>query len=257
MDSKKAIKVLVVLMIIVNLIMAGYIISLGVSQSQQKVDNEYIMSILEYRGITLECDIDNSSTPVFKLSYLDTADDDVYQYLLLQEGVTSRSDDGMVITFIPAVTQRYENIDLETAEVIAEDFMKTLPVEQDLYILDYRQTTGVGMYSFQFNFYDSGNCVYDKYVKMQVSKNGIIEAIVGDISYEVENSGYTASDISIGNILVSNFTRQGISQMVLRKIDSGYLYIKETDAIEAVWRVLYNDNQVRYFFTKDGEEIIQ
>jgi hypothetical protein len=257
MDSKKAIKILVVLMIIVNLIMAGYIISLGVSQSQQKVDNEYIMSILEYRGITLLCDIDETSVPVFKLRHTDAVNDEVYQYLLLGDGVTVRSDDGRVITFIPAVTQRYENIDLETAEIIANDFMKALPVEQELYILDYRQTAGVGLYSFQFNFYDSGSYIYDKYVKIQVSKNGIIEAIIGDLSYEVDNSGYTASDISIGNVLISNFTRQGISQMVLRKIDSGYLYVKETDEIKAVWRVLYNDNQVRYFLTKDGEEIIQ
>ncbi|MFA7673901.1 MAG: hypothetical protein WCY62_08655 [Clostridia bacterium] len=257
MDSKKAMKILVVLMILVNLIMAGYIISLAVSQSQQRIDNKYIMSILEYRGITLECDIDNSSTPVFKLKHTDDVNDEVYQYLLLRDGVTTRSDDGMVITFIPAVTQRYENIDLDTAEVIARDFMEALPVEQNPYVLDYRQTTGVGTYSFQFNFYDSNSYIYDKYVKIQVSKNGIIEAVIGSISYEVENSGYTASDISIGNILVSNFTRQGISQMVLRKIDSGYLYIKETGQIEAVWRVLYNENQVRYFLTKDGEEVIR
>ena len=92
---------------------------------------------------------------------------------------------------------------------------------------------------------------------MTVSKDGIEKVYIKSLGYTVSDTEYNRPMVSIGNILVSGFTRQGQSLITIKKIDAGYLYDKNTSSIMNVWRVMYNNGQERYFSSIDGTEIIQ
>jgi len=57
MDSKKALRIIIALLLIVNVFMAGYIVNLAFSEPDTKDEYKYITEILAYRDIALDCEI--------------------------------------------------------------------------------------------------------------------------------------------------------------------------------------------------------
>lgn len=256
MDSKKALRIIIALMLIVNIFMAGYIISLAFSEPDTKDEHKYITDILAYRDIVLDCEIPDYSAPsavIIPNSIDNTA---IIDYLKEQDGTIVEQQDGMIM-HSPISTERYENFTLEIATTITDAFIKELPLENEAYMLDSILTAGVNMYRFDYIYLDGSSYIYDKRIEITVSKNGIDQVYIKSLEYTVSDTEYNRPMVTIGNILVSSFTRQGQSFITIKKIDTGYLYNKNTSSIANVWRVMYNNGQERYFSSVDGTEIIQ
>ncbi len=256
MDSKKALRIIIALLLIVNVFMAGYIINLAFSEPDTKDEYKYITEILAYRDITLDCEIPEYSAPSAVIAESSADNDAILAYLKQQDGTITEEQDG-VIVYIPAVTERYEDLTLEAAAQIADAFVKKLPIDSSAYMLDSILTAGVNTYRFKYIYLDGSSYIYDKKIEMTVSKNGIDQVDISNIEYTVSDTEYNRPMVSIGNILVSGFTRQGQSFITIKKIDAGYVYDKSASSFMNVWRVMYNNGLERYFSSIDGTEITQ
>lgn len=255
MDSKKALRIIIALLLIVNVFMAGYIVNLAFSEPDTKDEYKYITEILAYRDIALDCEIPEYAAPSAVITVSSTDNTAVLDYLKEQDGIFSEDENG-VITYTPPVTQRYEDLTLEKAAEIADDYVEKLPIDSEAYMLDSILTAGVNEYRFNYIYLDGSSYIYDRKIEMTVSKDGIEKVYIKSLGYTVSDTEYNRPMVSIGNILVSGFTRQGQSLITIKKIDAGYLYDKNTSSIMNVWRVMYNNGQERYFSSIDGTEII-
>ncbi len=256
MDSKKALRIIIALLLIVNVFMAGYIVNLAFSEPDTKDEYKYITEILAYRDITLDCEIPEYAAPSAVIAVSSTDNTKVLDYLKEQDGILSNDLDG-VIAYTPAVTQRYENLTLEKAAEIADAFVKKLPIDSEAYMLDSILTAGVDEYKFNYIYLDGSSYIYNRKIEMTVSKNGIGQVYIKSLEYTVSDTEYNRPMVSIGNILVSGFTRQGQSFITIKKIDAGYVYDKSTSSVMNVWRIMYNNGLERYFSSIDGTEVIQ
>jgi hypothetical protein len=256
MDSKKALRIIIALLLIVNIFMAGYIINLAFSEPDTKDEHKYIADILAYRNITLECDIPDYPAPsaVLMLALQDNAL--LTDYLKEQGGLLSIEQEGAII-YTPAVTNRYDNLTVDSATLISDSFIKNLPIDSEAYMLDSILTAGVDEYKFNYIYLDGSSYIYNRKIEMTVSKNGIGQVYIKSLEYTVSDTEYNRPMVSIGNILVSGFTRQGQSFITIKKIDAGYVYDKSTSSVMNVWRIMYNNGLERYFSSIDGTEVIQ
>ncbi|HHT96105.1 MAG TPA: hypothetical protein P5064_05895 [Clostridia bacterium] len=255
MDSKKALRIIIVLLLAVNIFMAAFIINLVYSEPDTKDEHKYITEILAYRDITLDCEIPQYAAPSAVIVKSDSDNSALLSYLEAQGGTISDSQEDVII-YTPAVKQRYEDLTLETAAKIADDFIKKLPVDSQSYMPDSILTAGVGVYKVNYIYLDGSYCIYDKKIEMTISKNGIDRVYIGCPEYTVAETEYNRPMVSVGNILVSGFTRQGRSFITIKKIDAGYIYDKNTSSFVNVWRVMYNNGQERYFSSVDGTVIV-
>lgn len=255
MDSKKALKIIIILLVVVNLFMAGYIISLTFSKADTLDENKYIASLLTYREITLECDIPDYPAPSAVLIAKDPDNSILLAYLNDLDGVLVDNVERGVIVFSPTISERFDDLTLDTATKQANTFMTSLPLKDGAYMLDSILTGGVNIYKFKYIYADGSRYIYDKSIEITISKNGIDEVVISNINYIVSDTENNRPMVSIGNILVSGFTRQGQSSITIKKIDTGYLYDTKTNTLKNVWRIMFNNGQVRYFSSIDGMEI--
>ncbi len=256
MDSKKALKIIITLLLIVNVFMAGYIINLAFSEPDTKDEYKYITDILTYRDITLECEIPDYAAPNAVLVIKQQDNSILLNYLKEQSGLLSEEQEGIII-YNPVSTQRYDDLTLEIATGICDSFMGQIPLDSKAYMLDSILTAGVDEYKFNYIYLDGSSYIYDKRIEITVSKNGIDQVYISNIEYTVSDTEYNRPMVSIGNILASSFTRQGQSFITIRKIDAGYLYDKKSSSVINIWRVMYNNGLERYFSSIDGTEIIR
>lgn len=255
MDSKKALKILIILLVVVNLFMAGYIISLTFSKSDTSDENKYITSLLTYRDITLECEIPDYPAPSAVLIAKDPDNSSLLAYLNGLDGVLEEDVESGVIVFSPTISERIDDFTLDTTTKQASAFITSLPIKSEAYMLDSILTTGVNIYKFNYIYADGSRYIYDKSIEITISKNGIDQVVISNINYIVSDTENNRPMVSIGNILVSGFTRQGQASITIKKMDTGYLYDTDTLALKNVWRIMFNNGQVRYFSSIDGIEI--
>ena len=252
MDSKKALRIIIILLLIVNIFMTIYITNLAFSEPKSEDELKHVIQLLEYRDIKLECDIPQYAAPSAELIYIEADNTEILNYLSNIEGLLNEDEVTKQIIFNPNTTQRYENFSLDLATQLSDSFVENLPVKSESYMLDSILTAGVNIYKFSYFYVDGSSYIYDKKIEITISRDGIDQVVISNVNYQVSDTEYNRATVSIGNILASGFIRQGQSFITIKKIDAGYLYNEETSSIMNVWRVMYNNGQERYFSSVDG-----
>lgn len=255
MDSKRSIRVLIILLVAVNIFMGVYMFYLNFSDKRITNENEYIKTLMEYRDIVIECDIPQYEAASFfprKVNYETTS---LTTYLKGLKGLVFEDLDQETITFIPDIDFSLEPKEENSMEALARTFIDSLPLDQDKYVLDSIFASSLNSYKLAFKFCEKETHIYNSYIDVYINKDRIERVEIGVIAYEMLDFEYVKPSVSIGNILVSNFVKEGQTSLVIKKIDSGYIFDKKADVFVYVYRVMYDNGKERFFSVINGNEI--
>jgi len=276
MDWAKAKNILIFVFIILNIFL---LVNLSIYYFNGNDINKNIKStikILEDRGYTIECAIPNTTERSAMINY-GWGNIDRKQVLdkLLGENVISLdnikknnsfSKDAKTVTFLEKHIFTYDdynpqgNIDISNkvkTEKYVRSFIKDLNLNSsEFYLDDYYINPDK---SITYAFYEKykGYLLYNSFITVMISKNGITNIQCGLI--KVNNLNYTDTKIIPAyTVLLKNFTDG--KNTIIKSIDLGYrgsyTAVSQTEFSEnLVWRVKMGDGTVQRFSINNGTKL--
>lgn len=260
MNTKKALISIIILLLIINVILGLYIISIG-SYADENITIEHVMSILEQREVKLENRIPKYSIkPAIAIVGENKFTEQSIELIEAKMNGTLYIEESSGLLIYK--NTEYEEDPLKdnsrlSAESTAAKFIETMSLNRKEFILDSVVEKANGLYNLKFIHTDgSGNYYFDIFIDMEVGSGGVTSA---DIMYR-DIKGYRSlgeKGVSIGTVLMANITRknEGTSGTI-QSISSGYKINnaeEKTDAIMS-WRIRFDDGTERYFEASGGIE---
>jgi hypothetical protein len=233
------------------------------------------ISILEKRGIGLECEIprDNSDKP--RLVYGNFNNDtDMLVKKLMGDSVKAGEQLDGAETFVSGdkklvyksdgimtYTDKTPEVHIFIKEKDIRKYLSNIGLNNSSYILDYQNTKQDGSTVFNFIEKYKGFLIYDNYIKVTVNSGGLTS-----LEYKcrqiINLSQNKISDIaSAYQILLANF--DGSIKVTITAIDMGFMNTSsaeqsnfESSEQPPVWRIKLKDSDTpMYFRTVDGKVI--
>lgn len=258
MNTKKALIVIMVLLILMNIALASYIIVISTNGKSGLSTEEYVSKILDQRNIIINCKIPNeipsaSSIVLGDMLYSESA----FETLVNKTGGAYSLDDHgrMIFTNISAIETVQEEMNRSVVEKITHEFINNIGLQLEEFSLDVFIGTGTDEYKVRYTSKDEkGIYYYDSYIEMTVNKYGVAygEIYVKRVKdIEVNN----ADGLPIHTILLSNLVSES-KKVEIDSISFGY-HQKEADSSESVmsWRIGFGDGSERFFEVSTGVEI--
>ena len=147
------------------------------------------------------------------------------------------------------------NLDDETISKICTEFIDNLGKNSNDYFLDTSPQEKEGIYTATYIYKDSkGYLYFDNFIDIHFSELGVVFASFRDDVFE-PGKVYSETN-SIFSILLDQLDTKSGEKYVITKIQPGYKKVDESSkkAI-ACWRVIFEDESIRYFTAETGEEI--
>lgn len=258
MNTKKALIVIMVLLILLNVGMVGYIISLNVKNSNRIDFEEYTVKILKARNIELNCLIPTSSPVAATASLGDMLyTEDSIGLLETKTGGEYQLDDfgRMLYWGAPDANIVEGEMNRAAVEKISHAFIESIELQLSDYTLDYSIEIGTDEYDVRYiKKDDKGNHYYDIYIEMIINETGVASAVVSIRSIEDEEKR-SGESLPVHTVLLANLIAES-KPMTISSISYGY-HQKSANTSEAVmsWRVRFSDGSERFFEVGTGEEI--
>lgn len=275
MDWARAKSIILVLLIFFNIFLLSRVISFANEQNIPRITLQNTISILEKRGVGLECEIPRENSDKQRLIYgnVDYNKDMLIKKLIGNPDKTVDSADGsktyentgrMLIFYSDGLityTDKSPSLHINAKEKDIRRFLEGTGLVNSSYILDdcsNKQGKGV-----VFNFIQKykGCLVFDNYIKIIVTGKGV--TYIETRSRQIKGlSPDKVSDISAAyQVLLGNF--DGSRKVVITGIDMGYKNAGSQEQVNIesseqppVWRIkLKGSNMPLYFRTSDGKEI--
>lgn len=260
MDTKKALIVIMVLLVIMNVALASYIVVISTGRNINDNTDEYVTDILKQRNIELECKIpeDGPGASSITLGSMIYSDNSI-ENLTAATGGSYSIDSGGRLIFNDSPADSDEPVEMTRAAVgaFAQEYMASIGLQADDFVLDYIIETGMDEYDVRYLEKDSaGVLYYNSYIEMRVSEYGVVFAEIY-IRTITGSSDISVSNLPVQTILLANL----IFEPTTKTIDSisfGY-YQKDRNSDESVmsWRIHFKDGSERFFEVGNGREITQ
>jgi len=258
MNTKKALIVIMVLLILMNIALASYIIVFTTNGKSDLEIEEYTTKILNQRNIEVNCKIPNetpnaSSIILGDMIYSESA----IETLSSKTGGLYSIDKNEILIYIGSPTEIIVlgEMNRSSVEKISHDFISDIGLQIEEFSLDVFNGTGKDEYKVRYIKEDGeGIYYYDSYVEMTVTNYGVVFAEIY-IKRVKEYDKKNAESLPIHTILLTNLIAES-KIMTIDAISYGY-YQKNSNTDESVmsWRLLFSDGSERFFEVSTGIEI--
>lgn len=260
MDTKKALIIIMVLLILMNITLASYIIIISSERDKPGDIVLYAVEILNQRNIGLECIIpEDKAKPssvviggnIFNSQSIDS----------IKEKTGGDAYFDFETDFLHYYSTNSENViigDITRTEVEskANEFITSIGLNRNDFVLDFYLETGNNIYTLKYIRIDgAGNYYFNSYVEMQITEKGVVSAIVifGNISAVVQQN---TEGLPVSTILLANLEADKDRRQVVISINAGF-YKNSDNGDQAVmsWRIRFSDGNERFFDAGTGLEI--
>jgi len=257
MDTKKAFSAIIVLLLIINLTLGIYLIVINSGHTQLEDNIIYTRTILNNRNYRVDCLIPSETLGISSVTFgenrfseqsIDSLKDSIAGEFFIEEETG-------VMFFINTGSEAVSDGITGRAgvEAAAENFIKSIGINTDEFILDYYRETGSDSFELKYiNIGDGGNLYFGSYIEMNISSEGVMNAKVmyPDIVTAEDNMG---DGIPLYTIILSNLVETG-REMSIESIGYGY-YSKGPGTVNVSWRIRFGDGEERYFDASTGLEL--
>lgn len=258
MNTKKALIVIMVLLILMNIALASYIIVISTSGKSDLSIDEYTKKILEQRNIELKCKIPDASPNAASIMLGDMIyNDSTIETLSSKTGGSYSLDELGRLIYIASPTdiEVVEEMNRSAVERISHAFISDIGLQLEEFELDMVLETGTDEYEVRYISKDGqGIFYYDSYVEMTVTNYGVVYSEVY-IKHVKERDSKKAESLPIYTILLTNLVAES-KPITIEKISYGY-HQRNPQINESVmsWRVRFSDGSDRFFEVSTGLEI--
>jgi len=259
MDTKKALIVIMILLIIMNVALASYIIVINTGRDKGRDNNDYVVDILRQRNIEVGCKIPEEGPGASSLNLGDMLyNENSFDSLMAVTGGSYTIDSGgrLIFSNSPDDNVAPTEMNRTAVEGFAHDFMTSIGLQIDDFILDYILETGTDEYDISYIEKDkSGTLYYDSYIEMKITEYGVMHAEI--YIRTIRDKGETdAGNLPIQTIMLANLTME-TKTVTIKSISFGY-HQKGRDSDKAImsWRIRFNDGSERFFAVDNGQEIM-
>lgn len=258
MDTKKALIVILILLILMNVALASYIIVYSTGNAESSDMADYAIEILKQRNIGVNCRIPESGPPASSVElgdmiYTENSVDTLsastggsYSFDARGRMIFVKTPDGAVVS---------DEMNRTAVEEITHEYIGSIGLQYEDFILDYIIETGTDEYEVRYLKKDSDEVIYyDSFIEMTVTESGVIyaEIYITNIGEKGESS---AAGLPIQTIMLANLIAVE-NEISIESISFGY-HRKSPDTDESVmsWRIRFNDGSERFFEVGNGNEI--
>jgi len=257
MNTKKALNIIILLLIVINIFMFSFILYFNKQNRDEKTSVEYTQDILKYRGIDIEVPIKN-----IKLSK---------KALLFKKGIFNEKYEqkiknkisGEILITEDQTKLEYISFNKNTTEVITKDrFEADLQVKAFLDLIEFNyinySVDSVTMlsrdtYNLKYIYTSNGEIIYDLYINATIDKHGLVSVTIKYIENQFEeNENFYV--LPMTNILMSNIIYSEKRSNKIVRVDSGYKFDKN-NTLQYVWKIIFDDNTTIYYDAKNGHQL--
>lgn len=258
MNTKKALIVIMILLILMNAALSAYLIIINAGNRENSDALIYTESILKQRNIEIKGRIPDEVPEPSSVILTDMLySDDVFDNLISKTGGSYSIDERGRLLFANTPEERIVIGDMNrtAVEMISREFIESIGLYQDEFILDYVIETATDEYDVRYIRKDSlGIYYYDSYIEMSVTENGVVSArvYVRDVKERISKKG---KSLPIYTVLLANIVSESKAK-VITGINFGY-HLKNQFENEAVmsFRISFEDGSERFFDVVSGDEI--
>ena len=186
MDTKKALVVVAILLILMNITLASYIVVINVNNKKFASIEEYTVKILKQRGIDLNCIIpsDNPGASSITLGDMLYSETSINTLGEKTGGSYSFDEQGRLI-FVNSLSEEAVQGEMNrtTVESLAHDFIDYIGLQKKEYVLDFVIETGTDEYEIRYIYKDNTRIYYfDSYIEMIINNYGVIRSEINALS---------------------------------------------------------------------------
>ncbi|MBN1623496.1 MAG: hypothetical protein JXN10_01075 [Clostridia bacterium] len=258
MDTKKALTVIIILLLLMNITLGIYLIVINSGRGNFEDTISYTRTILDNRNYKLDCNIPEETIPLSAVQLGENRfTEQSLESVMEKTGGSAYIDDTGVMYYInsgngtlaPAGTSRI------AIEFVASEFLSSIGINREEFVLDYYRETGNESYNLKYVAVDENDILYfNSYVEMQITVEGVQSARIMYPDTEIihENQG---EGIPVYTILLAGLKQTSLEKTI-ESISSGY-YSSGNGIVTAniCWRIRFSDGQERFFDAATGKEI--
>jgi hypothetical protein len=258
MDTKKALIVILILLILMNVGLASYIIVYSTGNIEVSDMADYTEEILKERNISLNCRIPDSgpaasTVTLGNMLYTENSIDTLSETTGGSYSIDVRGR--LIFVKTPGDEIVSEVMNRTAVEGISHDYISSIGLQNEDFALDYVIETGTDEYEVRYLRKDSSDVLYyDSYIEMTITEAGVIyaEIYIRDIQ---EKGNISIAGLPIQTILLANLINED-NEIVIESINFGY-HRAAPDLDESVmsWRIRFDDGSERFFEVGNGKEI--
>lgn len=259
MNTKKALNIIILLLLIINIFMFSFIIYFNSKNNNVKDIIEYTEEILKYRAVEIEIPIRDSeiikNTIVFGEGIFNN--DYIDKITQKTSGQLEVSNNGTKLDYFNFNTDETENIikDRFDADTKIRAFLDYIEFNHTKYIVDTVKMSGRNKYSLKYIYVTDNEILYDLYIYAIIDEYGLSSLSISyiDNQFEENNDFYI---LPMTNILMSNMVYSENRSNKIIKIDSGYK-LDIYNSLQYVWKITFDDGTIIFYDAKNGHEIIK
>ncbi len=259
MDTKKALAVIIVLLILMNITLGIYLIVINSGRGNIEDTLLYTKTILNDRNYNLDCNIPadaiSLSTVIFKENRF--TEQSLNSVMEKTNGSAYIEEGTGVMHYINSSGNTVNPIDSSRTSIenIADNFISSIGINRDEFTLDYFRETGDDSFNLKYIAVDEkGRLYFESYVELQITSEGVQSAaIMYPNPEEVQDN--QGEGIPVYTILLAGLKETNLEKTI-ESINAGYhSENNKPGAAGTCWRVRFSDGEERFFNAATGEEI--
>jgi len=257
MNTKKALNIIILLLIIINICMLAFILFFNSQKSEKENEVNYVNDILNYRGIEVKIPIEttggNKEGIIFKKGIFDS------DFITNGEKVTG----GKFVVYEDNTILQYTNLNENKptefitnrfdADKKVRVFLDQIGFNNNKYIVDSVIMSSRNTYHLKYYCVLNDEMLYDLYIYAVIDEYGISTLSICYMENAKDNT-ISFKVLPMSNIIMSKGIFKEANSGIIERVDSGYKSDTNNN-LQYVWRVTFENGVVKYYNASDGKEI--
>jgi len=257
MNTKKALNIIILLLVIINVCMFIFILFFNSEKSEKENEVNYVYDILKYRGIEVNIPIETTSESKEGILFKEGIFNDEFKSKV--EEITG----GSVIVSKDNTLLQYTNLNANKpakfinnrfdADKKVRTFLNKIGFNNNKYIVDAVTMSSRSTYNLKYYYISNDEMLFDLYIYAIVDEYGVSNL---SIRY-IENTRDTSKKFEVlpmSNIIMSKGTLKEANSGIVERVDSGFK-LDENNILQYVWRITFENGVVKYYNASNGREI--
>jgi len=259
MNTKKALNLIIILLLIINIFLLVFIISFDKGSEERLNEVTYVRDIMAYRGVSITASFTNEAKVSSEMIYNGGifTEDYITKVSELLTGDIQHSEDNttIAITLTEYLSTSKIIQDRYVADIKIRSFLDSINFNHINYLVDSVIMTGTSTYHVDYIYIVNGNVLYDLFISAIIDEYGIKSITIKYIDNQLVE-GEVFSILPVSTILMSQVTYKENTdgQNTISRIDAGYK-LDSKGKVYYCYRLTDGNQQVRYYNGVDGKEI--
>lgn len=258
MDTKKALTAIIILLLLMNITLGIYLAVISSGRGNIEDVLSYSKVILNNRNYRLDCNIPEETVPLSSVSFGENRfTEQSLDSIMEKTNGTAYIDENGVMYYINSGSGTLVPVDTSRTaiELVAADFITSIGINREEFILDYFRETGNESYNLKYISMDeTGRLYFNSYIELQITSEGVQSAKIMYPDIEVVQESRDEG-IPVYTILLASLQETNLEKTI-ESINSGYYTLNKNGGTANIsWRVRFSDGQERFFDAATGKEI--